>query len=220
MCVQQIRVADLYRPHRYNWVNCGHCAACRQASASRRARRIRYHRPKDTTCYFVTLTYDTDSVPYILKSEVEDVVKQSPSQRRFFNVYRDSYLNRSRSRKIPSSSPTLIDKIEFNSNAPASNVPTRDFTTVVINSKTRTHDPNKVSVCYPADRTNFLKRFRTNLYRSYGKNVPLSYYYAPEYGPTDGRFHMHLLLWLPNYVTYWDVRYHVDKAWPFADSGA
>jgi len=54
------------------YVNCGHCAACLQEKALRRANRIRYEDQADNGLYswFVTLTYDNKFIPYIRPSDV------------------------------------------------------------------------------------------------------------------------------------------------------
>ena len=54
-------------------VNCGHCPACLQEKANRRAYKIKCHSAPDNVCLFVGLTYTNDFVPYFKKSEFSNV---------------------------------------------------------------------------------------------------------------------------------------------------
>lgn len=72
MCVQQSWIRNKYNGHHY-FVKCGHCPACLQEKAIRRANRIRKQQNKEGLpkydCLFVTLTYRNEFIPYILLSE-------------------------------------------------------------------------------------------------------------------------------------------------------
>ncbi|WGL30889.1 replication initiator protein [Dipodfec virus UOA04_Rod_468] len=97
-----------------------------------------------------------------------------------------------------------------------------------------TFDSDKISCAYTPDFQNFIKRLRKNLLLEKARKikaslpneakklfrlssvspVPLSYYYAPEYGPTTQRFHIHAIIWMPSSYTEKQVQYHICKAWP------
>ncbi|UPW41334.1 replication initiator protein [Sigmofec virus UA08Rod_4104] len=96
-------------------------------------------------------------------------------------------------------------------------------------------DSDKISCSYTPDFQNFIKRLRKNLLLEKARKikarlspvdkkhfrlssvppVPLSYYYAPEYGPTTQRFHIHAIIWLPSHYTEAQVKHHICKAWPY-----
>lgn len=68
-------------------VSCGHCPACLQKRANRKARLIRTHQPNDSICLFVTLTYRNDSIPYVRLNDLNDVLR---SNKWYIPVYRDT----------------------------------------------------------------------------------------------------------------------------------
>lgn len=212
MCIQKTYVADRYRSDRIgSYYNCGHCAACQQQKAARRTSKIVHHSPEDFIAYFVTLTFDNDHIPYVLRSDVERLHSEcSPLVDRFINVYQSVDEN---------GRPCRIGKIEVP--ASFSRLPDDLGLVTDYNLPTQHVDTSRISICFNPVVRNFFKRFRINCSRTYpefGKSFPLSYYYAPEYGPTTFRFHAHLILWMPKVLTEEQVRSAVVKAWPFADS--
>lgn len=52
------------------YVPCGTCPSCLAAKANKRASLIRSTNPEGTTCYFVTLTYSNDFLPYVDLNEL------------------------------------------------------------------------------------------------------------------------------------------------------
>lgn len=84
-----------------------------------------------------------------------------------------------------------------------------------IHTKRRFYDPDKISIAFTPDWQNFIKRLRINLFRSSPEMSQISYYYAPEYGPTTQRFHIHALIWFDSRLTSNQVKSHICKAWPF-----
>lgn len=236
MCTNKVYIKNKYRQSKIgNYFACGRCPACRQAAANRRANKIRHHVVEGYTSYFVTLTYDNKYIPYV---DLRDLYKAADwilgiqdgtdlSSKDFsykINVYRDyTYVRDDFDRIVPIKQKCLLEEHEIS-----------DFTsydefwklsgvrTIVYNKTTRKNEakifnPNKISVCHSADARKFIKRLRIDLFRSYGKNIPISYFYAPEYGPTSQRFHMHLLIWFPSEFSEVQVRHHIIKAWPYGN---
>ena len=56
-------------------VSCGKCPACLEAKALNRTNRIKNTYDGSNIALFVTLTYKNEFVPYILKSETDDLRK-------------------------------------------------------------------------------------------------------------------------------------------------
>lgn len=69
MCFNSVTVKVPFS-HRTIKVPCGKCSACLGVKASKRAKRIRSHHPAGFTCWFVTLTYDNNFLPFIKKSDL------------------------------------------------------------------------------------------------------------------------------------------------------
>lgn len=212
MCLQKVRVRDYgsYRSPRFSYYNCGHCAACRQQNANTKVPKISSHEPPDSIRYFVTLTYDNQHVPVC-------------SKRQFKALYEDS-------KKLGSglvlpvyrgiNSHNSIDLVDLEDFDDPNSI---DKLRGVVLHRDKLHPENNIShddlfsIAYSADIRNFLKRLRISLFRKYEKNVPISYFYAPEYGPDSMRFHAHFIMWFPNWMACDDVKSFIVKAWPFAD---
>lgn len=208
MCINKIYIRDLYRISSVGtYYACGRCPSCRQQSANRRAKRIRQHSPFGTSCVFVTLTYDNEHIPYILKS---DIINGNKSLRDdcfnsyHLSVYRDSdpYKNEF----------NLLDDVEI-----SKVYSDREISKISSVVSKKSTDYDKVSICYTPDIQKFFKRLRIRFSREVGKIVPLSYYFAPEYGPTTQRYHAHLLIWFPNSFSLPQIRCNIIAAWPYAD---
>ena len=69
MCTNTQLVYNKYIK-RFVRVNCGHCPACQQAAANKRAARIRNNASYGTLPLSVTLTYSNDFVPHVKLDEV------------------------------------------------------------------------------------------------------------------------------------------------------
>lgn len=207
--------------HRTMMVPCGHCPACLGQKASRRARRIRCHHPAGFTCYFVTLSYSNDFIPFIRKSDLFEFQSDSSYYGGICHVpvYRSKTCRFFKSVLHTTDDEVVLRHID---------VPHSALTTDNINSLSclvrsgystpgyRTLEHDRVCVNNYDDVKRFFKRLRFNLSQCFG-NVPLSYYSTAEYGPTTQRLHYHLALWLPSCIAFEDVRTHVSKAWPFCD---
>lgn len=208
MCINKIYIRDLYRSTSVGtYYACGRCSACKQQSANRRARRIRQHSPNGTSCFFVTLTYDNDNVPYVLKS---DIINGNNSL--YENCYNNYHLIVYRDSDPFQNEFNVLDDVEI-----SKYYSDREISKLTSVVSKKSSDADKVSVCYTPDIQKFLKRFRIRLSRKVGKNVSVSYYFAPEYGPSTQRYHAHLLLWLPNTFSLYEVRHHIIATWPYAD---
>lgn len=71
------------------YVTCGHCKACQQAKSFRRVRRIRDNVQNGYVALSVMLSYDRYSVPYVWRSDVENLFA-SQYRSGYLDVYRDS----------------------------------------------------------------------------------------------------------------------------------
>lgn len=217
MCLCHIRVRDyLNRPRYYdNYFNCGRCPACLQQKADRRARRIQAHHPKGTKCYFITLTYSNEYVPYIDPRDIECFCGPQSVP-----VYRDRHIRYFKQRTHIYEGTLPVGSLEFDFDVHPYDVSGLSF----IRKKCRNKDgfyfkkiPNKVSVSFTYDVQCFFKRLRQNLFRHFGEDQNITYYYAPEYGPDSSRYHIHLLVWFPANYEHWFIASSVLKAWPYGD---
>lgn len=200
MCVNKVYVKDRYRLGNVGqYYNCGRCPACRQASANRRARRIVHHKDVTKCAYFITLTFDPEHIPYFRLSHLRQI--------------NECLLKGSSSECLP---------IYFKNKAVDSFILTESLTECDLQSfrgvnVDKSYDPDKISIAYNPVVQKFFKRLRSRLQYDFpDKEVRLSYYYAPEYGPTSQRFHIHLLIWFPAFLSEVQVKDYVCKAWPFA----
>ena len=83
MCVNQRWIVNKYNGKDF-YVKCGHCEACLQEKAAKRATRIRNQVPiSGQMCLFVTLTYAPDSVPWVFKADLENRLEH-------VNIFRSS----------------------------------------------------------------------------------------------------------------------------------
>lgn len=236
MCVNKVFVRDLL-PQRHfrrgSYFACGRCSACRQHLANSRANKIRSHEHAETTPYFVHLTYDDRSLPYVRR---EDLYQASLSLAMgshddiSVNIYRDSKYKRSRrSVQLVSAPGTVIGKrdliIPFSSASLDTYFPldTPDEHPHVLGIRKyykdlhRFHyDDSKISISFTPDFQNFIKRLRSYLSRNFSSKR-LSFYSAPEYGPTSYRAHFHFILWLDSFLTKCQIESAIVASWPLCD---
>lgn len=228
MCVNKVFVGDLINgvrsKSRGNYFACGQCPACQQARANRRAVRIRNHHPQGFIAYFITLTYHNDYIPYVSKADIIDAynkLRSTDCDGALIPVYRDYDYKAlfAKAEKLPvegsigsvfvkNDKRLTYDELEKLSGIrkKVSSYPNRYVA-----------HPDKISVAYTPDIQNFIKRFRENYFRENKKRLKLSYYSAPEYGPTSQRFHIHLLLWLPSEISEVEAFNMCRQAWPYED---
>lgn len=218
MCLSKVLVRDLIRVERSNYFDCGHCPSCLQKKANRRASRIRNHKPEGFTCFFITLTYSHKYVPYVKR---QDVYKANDDLRVCDSVdipvYRHYYFHKNAGVSVSKKCERPVGFITVHDLVSHDELSTLAGIRKKSTSKVFRFFEDKISVAFSSDIQKFLKRFRQNIERAYKKRIPVSYYYAPEYGPTTQRFHAHLLLWLPSWFTEQMVRYELVEAWPYAD---
>lgn len=238
MCVNKIYVRDYLGRNRFGgFYPCGHCHSCRQASANRRAVRIRSHHPKGYTCYFVTLDYSDRFVPYIRKS---DILLSQPNQVVYTKdnieklrtvylnndtsnlnipVYRDwDYYQTPRRRKLEKLKDPQIDEVETPFYNWSDISDTLSTLCISAKGKHRTFDDDRIGVCYMPDLQKFLKRLRVKISRFFGKDLPISYYATFEYGSTFSRPHLHLAIWAPNsHFTETTLRRLIFASWSYSD---
>ncbi|UPW41312.1 replication initiator protein [Sigmofec virus UA08Rod_4258] len=200
------------------YVGCGKCPSCRQHAADKRAIRIRSNAPANFIPYFVTLTYDDSSVPYILRSQLREVSDRYP----YIDVYRDGYFKRGFgsvkyvSEKGSKHHILSVDAVDYISANSIDNLPCLSLG-VDSNGK-NIYDTNRVGVCISKDVRGFINRLRSKLARKYGAVVPLSFYQTSEYGPTTFRPHFHLLVWVPMFILTQEFRELCVASWPFASA--
>ena len=192
------------------FVSCGHCDACRQQKAMRRAQRIRNNLTDGTIALFITLTYTNDYVPYVLKEDIEKVDHgvfiQLPIYRRcttrfVFDRHSGQY------RLVKSNKITLVDCCPSDS----------------LNDISRFHynhlvglPGNYIGVPYYPDLQNFFKRLRQILIRHYNYEKSFSYFGCSELGSHTKRPHFHALVFIPS--AYEELfRSAILEAWPYAD---
>lgn len=211
------------------YVPCGTCPACLAAKANKRASLIRATNPPNTTCYFVTLTYSNDFLPYI---ELDDLVKcydaylngssiDDPLSECPFvvPVYRNCFYTYGHGSSVLHREKTHIgylvrdflktSKSEFNSELGSLMFP--------ISGHSDYDMAGKISVAYHDDKDRFINRLRRKVSSVIGSYRSLKYYYAPEYGPTTSRFHIHLLIWCDDKIDYKTFKGFVKECWPYMD---
>lgn len=195
-------------------VPCGHCPACLQEKACKRANRIRNNVTEGTIALFVTLTYSNDYVPYVLRddlysSDFEVNVYRNASYRFVF----DRHSGQVRGRKIVGVHPISRCWIPTDERlcSPENSIDMlRDLKG--LNGLGR----NYVGVCLYSDLQKFFKRLRQILVRNYDYEGEFSYYGCSEYGGHSYRPHFHALIFCPSDYeeTFRDA---ILTAWPYAD---
>lgn len=234
MCTRKVAISD-YRHACTQYFACGRCPACRQVAADRRSRKIRAHHKDGFLSYFITLTYFNGAQPYITFSDLNNIYDDyamgyNLSDKFTIPIYRDIKLLKSGKKEkcvykketyvcgyktLPYESLGLSVSPTLNRKTFGDILDSLQPIRYKIN-KQWYYDFDKISVAFSADAQMFYKRLRQNLYRAYGKRVPLHYFTSPEYGPTTQRYHIHALVWFPNFISEADVKRYVAEAWPYA----
>ena len=208
MCVNGRFITNKYTGQTF-WSECGKCKACRQKKAAARSSRIRNEYDGETNIFFVTLTYDRLSAPYILQDDIDRLKYEcrkygcvvSP-----LNVYR-----RFKIRWNPNqfkynrdwSKPYLLNQVfcDFNEK--------EDFYRLRWLEK----QPGKIGVCYFPDIQKFNKRLRERL-KSIGYAEKIKIFDCTEYGSKSQRPHCHLLIFARD-ISQEAFHAAVIKSWPF-----
>lgn len=199
----------IYNPYarRSVLVPCGVCPACQQEKALARSNRIRNNVKHGNVCLFVTLTYDNNSVPYVLR---EDLMSDSVD----INVYRDAYTRNCFSSKRGHYTKRILgSNIVDTTYVPFDN---RSDSSVSVLPSLKGMSKNKIGVCLYSDFQKFIKRLRQNLLRNYGIDSQFSYFACSEYGSYTKRPHFHTLIFCPSKDAP-SFRDSILASWPFAD---
>lgn len=221
MCLRKVYVRDVIRRGIGNYFDCGRCPSCRQKLANRRARKIKNHEQTFSTPYFITLTYSNDFIPYARREDIEEAISEwyHNDEVAEIPIYRDAKAYYNRGERKVRYGRVQIGSVPYS--LKSTHLPTDTLvgirTLIRRNPDTYHYEPNKISVSYNADATNFIKRLRQNLYRLTGVRQKITYYKAPEYGPTTQRFHFHFIVWLPKTFSPLEVPSFIRAAWPFSD---
>ena len=206
MCQQIKEVVNKYTGARL-YVSCGHCPACQQEKAAKRATRIRNNASLGTIALFITLTYDRLSCPVVFR---EDLHKRKDT----LTVYRlcdfrrvrtDNQYNMAFKRNYRLTKIGLFHDCVYPDSLQDSDLPKLTH----LNSK-------YVGVPYYKDAQDFYKRLRYYIDYHYGKDIKYSYFHTSELGETTYRPHHHALLFIPSDM-YEQFKCAVLACWPFAD---
>lgn len=207
------------------FVNCGKCPSCLQSKAIQRTNKIRATHVSGQTALFVTLTYNNQSIPYIVKEELD----AAPIQKAFqdynssvktgdffkeINIYRNCEVKKVR---CGSSQKDVKYKRIYKKDAIVT-----DLSIPYVEGckfKRLTHSSRKeyrIGVVYYKDVQDFFKRLRQNLKRKYKYDSKFQYFSVAEYGPTTCRPHFHLLIFCPSECVE-TFKAAIVASWPFDD---
>lgn len=210
MCVNQRYITNS-AIHRSLMVKCGKCPSCQQEKAFSVTKRIRATAASDDICLFITLTYNSFSVPYVL---YEDIVYN----RGFVNVYRDCSVRRNR----VGSAYSFQNDFTYDTHIIAEHVevsPSAYLSPLGVYRHPRgsSDSKSKVAVCFFKDIQDFWKRLDQNLSRVYGYQGKFKRFCCSELGSHTFRPHFHALVFIKRDDEQ-IFRDAIVKSWPYADS--
>lgn len=182
-------------------VSCGHCKACLQAKANKRAQRLKNEISSKNLQLFITLTYDRLSCPYVLHEDILNNVYPLP-------VYRDCSIRRSPVDHL--FHRKLETEIIAYDEMPIYDVPLNFLPYLKKTSG------GKIGVCLFSDVQDFNKRLKQNLQRIYNCHAKYKVYNTFEYGSKTQRPHIHLQMSIPSSL-YKTFKSAIVESWPFAD---
>lgn len=189
MCTNQRLIHSPYMK-RPMYVKCGQCPSCQQEKAQKRVNRIHNTSNDDFVCFMVALTYSQHTAPYILRSDVEDLVKHHVAS---IPVYRDCTVRKVRK---PSNFDDYNQVYKFTQMRVE--LDTLDYVDTSCNQldglKDLAKEPGKIGICFYKDYQDFAARFRLNLKRHYNYENELFIYACSELGVRSLRPHFHLLI--------------------------
>lgn len=217
------------------FVSCGRCEACQQEKANKRTLRINLQTKLDVPIGYqtilLTLTYNNDYVPFILRKDYENFIDGKSN---FLPVYRYGFKSYTGNVKRPLRYLVLLDSFEnkcydvdntqlklkgnfvtdWLSECPDTSLPALRSTHWYNGKKYYSYDDCRIGVLYYKDIQNFLKRLRITLKRKYNANFKLKFFCVGEYGPDSFRPHYHLLLHFPKgYFT--QLENAIIESWKF-----
>lgn len=199
MCKNNTIVTNPYTG-RFVLAPCRKCDDCLTQKSSRYTQRIRNfmrYQSYGKIPYFITLSYNNKSVPWINK----DVRNKD-----YFEVYRGFSLD-------------TLEIIGNMCNCKSTDKPIED---ILLQSNTYRHPYAKhiTSILYYPDIQKFFKRLRINFKRKYGLKDKIFYFVCGEYGNHKSnhfRPHWHLLLYIDKKILPSSVKSSVMSCWSFCD---
>lgn len=233
MCKNKIKVRGTY-------YNCGQCEACRQQLANKRTFFLSNVDTTYFTPYFITLTYSSDYVPFCRKQEIFSAIKSLRNQQKAYfrgdkldisslviPIYRQSdfYFDKKLQKHVRYLPQQPIDYIDLSS------LPDYRIRKLIFHDSSNDKPlhgcikyfngkpvqlKSVVSIAYHKDFQTFIKNLRQYLFRKFHKNIDLKFYYAPEFGPTTTRFHIHALIYFPKCFSVFQVKNIICDNWRFA----
>ena len=203
-------------------VKCGHCPACLQEKAIKRASRIKNNYKSGQIVLFVTLTYRNDCIPYFYASDFyraeryqaqyDNIVlhEKAGEYYRRVPVIRDCSVRLVRRGSSYQSKLTRIHGYNLLGDVSIPDFGYYDFK--YLNNQSC----DKVGVSLYSDVQKFFKRLRINVQREGFPDVAQSikYFSCSEYGPTTCRPHFHLLLFIPC-GSYALIKRAIIKSWTY-----
>ena len=174
-------------------VPCGQCSACLLSKQIKNSSLCQIEASKFKFCFFVTLTYNQQSVPKF------SLTAEKVSDNIHHDVYRVAY---------ECLTPRLQKYYEHFFTHVISD---RDIDKADKVLKERIGDYTELPLLAKVDVQLFLKRLRKSLTKL--SNEKIRYYCVGEYGPQTFRPHYHLLLFFNSVEVSRYIRYHVKRAW-------
>uniref|UniRef100_A0AAU8B5C3 Replication initiator protein n=1 Tax=Dulem virus 264 TaxID=3145741 RepID=A0AAU8B5C3_9VIRU len=223
MCTNISKIRNKYTGQTL-YVPCGRCSSCLQQKASRRAAKIKNHFwGNKAHCYFITLTYDNKSIPFLSYERLLrmrdnyfyrefDSFSHAPICRLIDNgteIFQSQTLSK---HAFDRRADIIFDAADFDSLSAVKFIQNDDIPWRDINGEL---GDKRIGVLYKPDFVNFIKRLRINYERIYNESNDFKYFVCGEYGPTTYRPHFHLLLWTS--ASYDRVVRAVTASWPFSD---
>lgn len=209
MCTNQKWIRNKYTGQRL-YVKCGHCEACLQEKAMMRSTKIKNNYNGKDMVFFLTLTYDRLSCPYV---DFDEAYKFSKNQLESLGIYR-SYSVRKVRRVTKDSLYGLCYKKTWIPQQ-LGTVPFK-FVCDFKGNRTLAKFGNRVGVAWYPDYQHFVARLRLNLKRKYNFYGKLQVYNVSEYGETSLRPHFHCLLYSQG-IDYSSLRSAIIESWPFSN---
>ncbi len=187
--------------------------------ANKRASIIRSTLPEDSTCYFVTLSYRNEFVPYVTLAQIAQAMRELRwCKSTQIAIRRDYDFTSGHGSRILREGPFEVGYIDVEQ--PVKELLTdQSFQSLSAIQRGKYHYDTsyKVSVAFNRDNVLFINRLRKKLHQFTGSYNTIKYFYAPEYGPTTSRFHIHLLIWCTSEVPIGVFKNAVVDCWPYAD---
>lgn len=213
MCTQGKFITNKYSGAHF-WCTCGKCDACKQKKAAFRASRIRNEYDGKSLVYFITLTYDRMSLPFI---KLDDYLRLQPVDTpQSLIVYRKKTVkwNIGLQKYVSTYKITPLEEFIFDDASCCCWSDEAGVHHSYIRPAAKTS--NSISVVYFKDIQDFKKRLRQNLSRYYGYKKSVRIFNVTEYGGTTYRAHHHLLLYAEG-LSQATIHSAVIKSWPFGN---